>query len=139
MCGLRMPRNPVPRGDAVDRRRARPVVAHEELLELRAQRPERRGVRPARQRRRPPSRFAVRLVEHRERRPVDDHRLIEAPDQILEFLHRHELPRLAEHPGLDLRQRRLAVEMANDVDEPSNGISTGCGTTPAGSCSMTND
>ena len=92
-----------------------PFWLHEELLELRAERPERRRIGTARQRRRPPARFAVLLVEHREGRPVDDHRLIEAPDQILQFLHRHELPVWPEHPCLDLHQRRLAVEMSDDV------------------------
>ena len=94
---------------------AGPVAAHEELLELGAQGPERRRIGAARQCRRPPARFAILLVEHRERRPLDDHRLIESPDQILEILHRHELPRLAEHTRLDLHQRRLAVEMPDDV------------------------
>ena len=107
---------PVARPDAVDRRRAGAVVADEQLLELRAEGPERGGVGPARHRRGATSRLAVLLVEHREGRAVDDHRLIEAPDQILQLLHRHELPRLPEHPGLDLHQRRLAIEMADDLD-----------------------
>ena len=103
------------RGDAIDGRRAGPVLAHEELLELGAQGPERRGIGTARQRRRPPSRLAVLLVEHREGRPIEDHRLIEAPDQVLQFLHRHEVAGVAQHPRLDLGQRRLAVEMPDDV------------------------
>src|SRR6185437_11743132 len=57
-----------PRGGryAVNRRGTRSVVADEELLELGAQRPERRGVGTTRQRSGPPSRVAVLLVEHLE-------------------------------------------------------------------------
>ena len=98
MWGLRMPRKP----DAADTPSIAGMPAPPWLTKncsscARRARSGRR-IGTARQRRRPPSRLAVRLVEHRERRPVDDHRLIEAPDQILQFLHRHELPAVPAAP-----------------------------------------
>ncbi len=100
---------------AVDRRCARTTLADEELVELRTQRSQGRGVGPTRQRRGAATGLAILLVEHREGGPIKDHRLVEATDQVLQLLHRHELPGLAEHAGLDLTQRRPAVEVADHI------------------------
>ena len=92
MCGLKIPRKLGRRGRAVRRGQPGTVCIHEELFELRAQRAHGRRVRPAGQRRRPPTRFAIRLVERGERRPLDDHRRVEAADQALELVEREKKP-----------------------------------------------
>ena len=133
--------------DAAKARRTRPLRRHpgspapfasdEKLLELGPQRTDGRRVRAARQRGGPPARFAIRLVKRGERRPLDDHRGIEPADQVFELVEREKEPGLAQHPCLDLDQRRLAVEMPDDVMKAVERDENRLDTTPVGSWSNT--
>ena len=60
---------------------------------------------------------AIALEKAREGRALDQHGRVQPLDQVFEFLDRQEKPRLAHDARLDFDQRRLPVEMPDDVVE----------------------
>ena len=114
MCGLRMPRSRAAAASTSVRGSPAPRSCAKNCASCARKARSLPGVRPSRQGRRPHPFLAVGRVECRERRPVEHHRLIELLDHLPKRAQREPLPRLAEHPRLDLRQRRLAVEVADD-------------------------
>src|SRR5262249_45187181 len=103
-------------GHRLGRRRSGSLRADEELLDLGTECPQGRGIRTTGPGRGPSSRRPILLVEPVERWTLDDHRVIEPPDQDLQVRHGDVLAGFPQQPRLDLNQVRLAIELADDVE-----------------------